>query len=328
MSSRATIDRFLDAYADGRYFSALVNAPSPHALRRPPELVYHATLHDAEPHFTIVTPVFNCAASLDGYVEATACAASLPFDWILIDDGSGDGTAERATALLGASASPLVSHATIVRNPAPIFETACDNIGFWLADTDVIIEVQSDIYVREAAFDALVLRTLAMTPQPSAVSGRCGHSFFGLRHSLVRALLGGRREECVGLCGDLIETPAVVEPIKGHVYRCETVPRGPWAVRKSDLARAGYLDERYFFQDNDDHDYHRRLFDATGRRPVYAPMSIDAPLARGANRQPRTGLNRTVFEMLEREKTRRRGSPAFRRFLAAQWHPAMPERIA
>jgi glycosyl transferase family 2 len=327
MSSRATIDRFLDAYADGRYFSALVNAPSPHGLRQPPELVYHATLHTVEPHFTIVTPVFNCAASLHGYIEATASAASLPFDWILIDDGSGDGTAERATALLRASASPLVAHATIVRNPAPIFETASDNIGFWLADTDVIIEVQSDIYVREAAFDALVLRTLAMTPRPSAVSGRCGHSFFELRHSLVRALLGGRREACVGLCGDLIETPAVVEPIRGHVYRCETVPRGPWAVRKSDLERAGYLDERYFFQDNDDHDYHRRLFDATGRRPVYAPMSIDAPLARGANRQPRTGLNRTVFEMLTREKTRRRGSPAFRRFLAAQWRPAKPERI-
>ena len=63
MSSPAAIDRFLDAYADGRYFSALVNAPLPHALRQPPELIYHATLHSVEPHFTIVTPVFNGAAS-------------------------------------------------------------------------------------------------------------------------------------------------------------------------------------------------------------------------------------------------------------------------
>jgi hypothetical protein len=183
------------------------------------------------------------------------------------------------------------------------------------------------VYVREAAFDALMLGTLAMTPQPAAVSGRCGHSFFGLRHWLVRTLLGGRREQCVGLCGDAIETPAVVEPIKNHVYRCETVPRGPWAVRKPDLERVGYLDERFFFLGNDDHDYHRRLYDAAGRRPVYLPMTIDSPLHLGADRQPRTGLNRTVFEMLKREKSRRRGSPAFRRFLAAQWHPAMPERI-
>ena len=104
-----------------------------------------------------------------------------------------------------------------------------------------------------------------------------------------------------------------------------TVPRGPWAVRKSDLERIGYLDERFFFLGNDDHDYHRRLYEATGRRPVYVPMSIDSPLARGANRQPRSGLNRTVFEMLKREK---RGSPAFRRFLLTQRRAVLPERIA
>jgi hypothetical protein len=325
MSSRATIDRFLDAYADGRYFRTLVNTPSPHPLRQRPELVYHAALHAVEPRFTIVTPTFDSAPSIAGYIEATARAASLPFDWILVDDGSDDRTAERATALLQTPPSPLVARATIVRNPTPIFETACDNIGFWLAETDVIIEVQSDIQVRDPGFDALMLRRFATTPQPAAVSGRCGHSFFALRGAFARAVLGGRRDECIGLCGTLIETPAVVEPLKGQVYRCETVPRGPWTVRKSDLEQVGYLDERFFFQGNDDHDYHRRLFDATGRRPCYVPMTIDSPLTLGATRQPRSGLNRKVFDLLRREK---RGSPAFRRFLAAQRRAVLPERIA
>jgi hypothetical protein len=324
MSSPARIDRFLDACASGGYYTALVNTPSPHRLRQPPERVYHAALHTVEPRFTIVTPMFNCAPAIGGYIDATSAAASLPFDWILIDDGSVDGTAERAAASLHASPPPLVARATILRNPTPIFETACDNIGFRLAETDVIIDVQSDIHVLEAGFDALMLRALAMTPQPAAVSGRCGHSFFGLRGAFVRAVFGGRRDEYVGLYGRLIETPASVEPLKGRVYRCETVPRGPWAVRKADLEAVGYLDERFFFLGNDDHDYHRRLFDATGRRPVYVPMSIDAPLARGTTRQPRTGVNRAVFEMLKREK---RGSPAFKRFLAAAWRPAIPERI-
>src|SRR6185503_9715122 len=134
-------------------------------------------LHNVEARYTIVTPLFNCAPAIAGYIEATAAAASLPFDWILIDDGSVDGTADRAAALLHASPSPLVAHATILRNPTPVFETGCDNIGFWLAETDAIIEVQSDIHVREPGFDALMLRALAMTPQPAAVSGRCGHSF-------------------------------------------------------------------------------------------------------------------------------------------------------
>src|SRR5439155_24496322 len=143
------------------------------------------------------------------------------------------------------------ARATILRNPTPIFETACDNIGFWLAETDAIIEVQSDIQVREAGFDALMLRTLAMTPQPAAASGRCGHSFFGLRGALVRAVFGGRREDYIGLYGKLIETAAPVEPLRGRVYRCETVPRGPWALRKADLEAIGYLDERFFFLGND-----------------------------------------------------------------------------
>ena len=63
------------------------------------------------------------------------------------------------------------------------------------------------------------------------------------------------------------------------MYRCETVNRGPWLLLKSDLERHGYLDERHFFQGNDDHDYHRRLFDAEGRRPLYVPLSLHAPLA-------------------------------------------------
>jgi hypothetical protein len=322
MSSPSTIDRFLRDHRDGAYFARLVNQPSPHWLRRTPDLVYHAALNGVEPRFTVVTPTFNSEATIDAYIDATAGAASLPFDWILIDDGSEDGTVERAKALFESRRSGLICRATIVRNPTPIFETACDNIGFSLAETATIVEIQSDIQLREPAFDALVLRVLAMAP--AAVSGRCGHSFFSLRGRLVRALLGGRSRECVGLCGKLIGTPDVADRLKGHVYRCETVPRGPWVVLKEDLERVDYLDERFFFQGNDDHDYHRRLFDASGRRPVYVPMSLYSPLHLGATRRKRTGVNRDVFESLKAEK---RGSPAFRTFLAAQRRPALPEQI-
>ena len=324
MSSQPAIDRFLNDHASGAYFARLVNHPTPHPLRKTPELVYHARLHPVEPQFTVVTPTFNAASMIAAYLDATARAASLPFDWILVDDGSDDATSEQAAAIFQSMPLPLVARATIIRNPVPVFETACDNIGFSLAETAVIVEVQSDIQIREEAFDALVLRLLATTPSPAAISGRCGHSFFGLRGRLVRALFGGRGSECIGLCGGLIDTPDVVAPLKGHVYRCETVPRGPWVVLKSDLERLGYLDERFFFQGNDDHDYHRRLFDADGRRPVYVPMSLYAPLRLGATRQRRSGVNHEVFETLRAEK---RGSPAFRRFLAVQKHPVFPERL-
>jgi GT2 family glycosyltransferase len=324
MSSPSTIDRFLRDHADGRYFARLANAPAPHAQRETPTLVHHATLNALEPRFTIVTPTFDCAGHIEAYINATAGAASLPFDWILVDDGSVDGTAERARAILTSRPLPLAARVTILHNPAPIFETACDNIGFTLAETDVIIEIQSDIHVREAAFDALMIDALARTPQPATVSGRCGHSYLALRGRLARAVFGRGRTDGVGLCGTAIDTPDAIEPLRGQLFCCETVPRGPWAVRKADLERHGYLDERHFFLGNDDHDYHRRLYAAEGRRPLYAPMSLHAPLHLGARRQARTGVNARIFAELSREK---RGSPGFRAFLAAQRQSAAPERI-
>ena len=131
--------------------------------------------------------------------------------------------------------------------------------------------------------------------------------------------------QSVGLCGKSIEMPDIVNPIRGRMFRCETVNRGPWVVLKSDLERHGYLDERYFFQGNDDHDYHRRVFEVDRRRPLYVPIALSSPLALGAARRTRTGLNREVFAALEAEK---RGSPAFHRFLAARRSSAPPEAIS
>jgi hypothetical protein len=219
----------------------------------------------------------------------------------------------------------LIARATIIRNPAPIYETACDNLGFALAETEIIVEVQADIQIREPAYDALFLRALDTTPTPSALSGRCGHTFTALgRGAGIRSLFRRTPPQSVGLCGKTIDTPEIVNPIRGLMYRCETVNRGPWAVLKSDLERHGYLDERHFFQGNDDHDYHRRVFETDGRRPLYVPIALYAPLALGAVRRSRTGLNREIFAALKAEK---RGSPEYKRFLASRRFSSPPEVI-
>jgi hypothetical protein len=325
MSSPSTIDTLLRSHDSGEYFSRLVNHPAAHRLRARPEVAYHATLNVLEPRFTVVMPTFNHESVIQDSIEATVSTASLPFDWIVVDDGSEDRTVERAKALFEARRSSLLVRATIIRNPVPVYETACDNLGFALADTQMIIEVQADIQIREPGFDALFLRALATSPKPSAISGRCGHTFRSLRSGAgLRSLFSSQSNELVGLCGKAIETPEAVNPIKGRTYRCETVNRGPWVLLKSDLERHGSLDERYFFQGNDDHDYHRRVFEAEGRRPLYVPISLYAPLALGAVRRRRTGLNREVFNMLKAEK---RGSPAFHQFLDSLGPPMEPTAI-
>jgi Glycosyl transferase family 2 len=313
MSSPSAIDALLRDYVGGEYFSRLINHPEPHGLRQPPVLVYFAAPSGATPRFTIVMPTFNHESHIEDALDAAARSASLPFAYIIVDDGSEDATVERATSFFESRRSPLVAAATIIRNPIPVFETACDNLGFTLADTEIIVELQADIQIREPAFDALFMRAGATSPKPSAVSGRCGHTFTLLQSGgFLRSLLRRPAHASVGLCGKAIETPEAINNIKGRIYRCETVNRGPWMVFKSDLERHGYLDERHFFLGNDDHDYHRRLFGAEGRRPLYVPMSLSAPLALGAQRRPRTGVNRDVFNALRTEK---RGSPDFHHFI-------------
>jgi glycosyltransferase involved in cell wall biosynthesis len=325
MTSLPAVHTLLHEHASGEYFSRLIHHPSPHRLRATPELVYHETLNALSPQFTVVMPVFNHAGNIQDSIRAAATSASLPFDCIIVDDGSEDGTAEQARSFLESRCSPLIGSATIIRNPVPVYETASDNLGFRLAETEVIIEVQADIQIRERAFDALFLRALSTSPKPSAISGRCGHSFESLRSSSrVRAWLRRRSGQTIGLCGKTIETPESVDAIKGRMYRCETVNRGPWVLLKSDLERHGYLDERHFFLGNDDHDYHRRLFEVEGRRPLYVPISLHAPLAAGAIRRRRTGLNREVFNTLKDQK---RGSPEFHHFLGSLTSSSAPEAI-
>jgi glycosyltransferase involved in cell wall biosynthesis len=275
--------------------------------------------------YSIVTPTFEHASSIADYLDATLRSASLPFHWIIVDDASLDGTAERVEAWLAAHPSPLVTKTTLIRHERPLFETACDNIGFRVAETDVVIEIQADIHVREPRFDALMIEALETSPKPSAISGRCGHTFAALGPaSPLSRLFKRSTTESVGLCGRAIETPHTVDAIRGHVYRCETVNRGPWLVLKCDLERHGYLDEQHFFLGNDDHDYHRRLFEAERRRPLYVPMAIHAPLGLGANRRKRSGINKEIFDRLSAEK---RGSPDFHRFLASIKSSTPPQRI-
>src|SRR5438045_505287 len=121
MSSRPSIDAFLAAVESGRYFSRLVNAPVPHARRTTPELLYHATLSAKAPSLTVVTPVFDHSTILDDHLKSVAGSLSRPFDWIIVDDGSEDGTSGTAKMFFESGRHGLASRATIIRNPVPVF---------------------------------------------------------------------------------------------------------------------------------------------------------------------------------------------------------------
>ena len=115
------------------------------------------------------------------------------------------------------------------------------------AETEVIVEIQVDIQVRERGYDALFLRALATQPTPSAVSGRCGHSFFGLRGPVARALGGsctiplGAYAEIAG--GRMRLRALVASPDGRHTVRAEG-EGGMQAAEALGLRVAALLRER------------------------------------------------------------------------------------
>src|SRR5947207_14415364 len=129
MSSPSSIDALLRRYQSGDYFSRLINHPAPHRLRQAPVLVYYATLSAVEPRFTIVMPTFNHESNIQDSLEAAATAASLPFDCIIVDDASEDGTVERATSFFQSRRHPLLCRATIIRTPVPVLEFGFHYLG-------------------------------------------------------------------------------------------------------------------------------------------------------------------------------------------------------
>ena len=278
-----------------------------------PAIALHRKVRDEVALQTIVVPTFNhqsCIGScMDGLKKSLSYASNL----IFIDDGSSDDTKNRITERIEQLGSAPISEVLILSNPVPIFETACDNFGFRIAQTEIVIEVQADIAIDQPKFDATYHLALARCTPASAISGRCGHAFDLLvkerpiaLKSLMRRVVRSWEAGKVGLTGQRIDGEDI-SAWRGKIFECETVNRGPWLLLKSDLERHGYLDERNFFLGNDDHDWHRRLYQSEGRRPRYIPTQIHSPLLNGACRRERTGINKLVFD----ELVGRSGSPEF-----------------
>src|SRR5437667_11185026 len=104
-------------------------------------------------------------------MESVAGSGVMPFEWMVIDDGSEDRTGETAKSFFESGHDGLASRATIIRNRVSIYETACDNVGFPLSETQIIIEIQAGIQIRQPAFDQLLLLALGTFPLPFAISG-------------------------------------------------------------------------------------------------------------------------------------------------------------
>jgi glycosyltransferase involved in cell wall biosynthesis len=273
------------------------------------------------PLVTLVIPVFNQQHFIYDRLLNTCQMTKSLFDLIVINDGSDDKTGYYITDFFLNSACCLnnLISATYVHNPVPIYETACNNQGFKLANTEFIIEVQSDIIIKEYAYDMKMI-TVASQTNIGTVSGRHIHQFSLIDGRLswfkypVKKIISKLDPffESAGLIDNLIFSGCPVNIKPNCYYTGETNSRGPWLVRKSHLKFLNYLDEENFFLGNDDHDFNWRLYSQLSKFAAYVSVEQTSYKFQGSTRKQRLGINKKIYEYLLSHKT---GSYDFKKFL-------------
>ncbi len=258
-------------------------------------------------------PVYNQEDAILDIINALEFSTSEDHDLIMVNDGSSDATLERLKEITKIKYSHL-REITIINNPVPIYETACDNQGFRISKTDYVMEIQADIYINDLGFDSRMINIMEKF-NSGGVSGRLTHGYSLLdehaaRKYPLRYLKRLLKNDAAGLIGDKIEN--IDTKYKNEIYQGETIVRGPWLLKKEHLESIGYLDEQNFFLGNDDHDLNRRLREKFNLQYYYVPTNIKSILRNGSTRRKRSGLNLKIFNFLKENKI---GSTEYIKFL-------------
>lgn len=299
----------------------MLNQSPVHPWQQSPE-IRAETYSNETPIWSLVMPFFNQEQRLKGVLEKIIKNAQFAFEIILIDDGSDDGSISdihQFMEWLKTSPVSKVTSVTLIHNPIPLFETACDNQGFRLARAEYIIEIQADIQVEEQGFDAKMIGAMNKFSL-GAISGRHVHSFsmlegrcawfkYPFQLALWRIFGVGRKEGWGRLGNKIFER---LDESDHYCYVGETVARGPWLLRKSDLEKYHYLDEKNFYLGNDDHDLHRRMYLIDRKKVGHVPLDIYSIPEDGSTRKSRTGINQQVYDYL---KSNKKGSHEFIKFM-------------
>jgi hypothetical protein len=278
----------------------------------PPTVEGLHSFNAGKPAYTAILPIHNQEEIIGRFLRNHLQVSLLPHDLIVIFDCCTDRSREAFQALSAEMRSSNLCSCLAISTRVPYFETACDNLGFVLADSAFLIEFQPDLLVKTIGYDRRMLDLLGQGGV-GAVSGRGGHSLrdiygppklssrlFNFWHRpSQRQNFWPEAEDRVGLLGPEIESHGLaVDDETGRFYLCETVNRGPFAVRKSLLEQVGYLDHRNFFLGNDDHDFNLRCWLQAQKRPAYLPLKLETELRWGSTRKARDPLNDRVFKSL------------------------------
>jgi glycosyltransferase involved in cell wall biosynthesis len=236
-----------------------------HPWYQDPTIIELLVNTNIDPKLTIVIPMFNQAKIIENILYQLFNSIELPFDLIIINDASEDNSSEIVRSFLSNTNFTKIVNAILIENYSPIYETACDNLGFKMARTEYILEFQSDIYVNHKGFEKKMIDAIEKFNLTS-VSGRlvCHYSVLEgakawFKYPLKKLQFSFNLiDEGKGLMGHKIFQNKQFNKPDNFIFIGETVARGPWLLKKSILEKLNYLDQENYFLGNDDHDFHFR----------------------------------------------------------------------
>jgi glycosyltransferase involved in cell wall biosynthesis len=224
--------------------------------------------------YSVVTPIFNQEDVIVQNVKSVIDTTRGFFEIILILDYCFDKTEERLLAFLDSytPSNPCLVQIKIFKNiEKPLFETACDNLGFRASVGTYCLEIQADMEMTEVGYNLELVKPFRLLPHVIAVSGRCAHNLF--------------TPHGYGKLGPAIEQSlADLQIQRRKFYVFETCNRGPLMLDRKKLEEIGYLDEENYFLDDSDHDLMARAFLQKKYICGYVPIEFKSPLSAGSTR--------------------------------------------
>lgn len=240
------------------------------------------------PALAIVIVSFNARADLERCLASLAAAPpSSPFEIILVDNASTDGSPEAVRARW-----PAVRVLAQARNLG--FAAAC-NVGLRATAAELVLLLNGDTIVPPGALDRLVARLRASPDAavagprlvdadgvPELSFGRMIAPLTELRQKVLAARLARRAPRAVSRVRRLTSTERYPDWVSGACL----------LVRRADANAAGLLDERFFLY-TEDVDFCaaiRRL----GRRVLFTPAA-EVVHVRGRSRASSAGAAERAY---------------------------------
>lgn len=120
-------------------------------------------------------PIFNQASIVRHQLKNLVGSFELPFDLVLIDDGSEDSTLAEIEGFVLMDLPSLktkLSRLSVYRYSSSRFETACDAFGLEVSRTRYVFEVQADMFIHDHGWDARLVELMRHKTDIIAISGR------------------------------------------------------------------------------------------------------------------------------------------------------------